>query len=66
MTLEILPVMAFLGANPSILPHMGIMAVCSAVGQLFIFHTIKQYGPLVFATIQADGHARCRRRCHCC
>ncbi len=66
MTLEIVPVMAFLGANPSILPHMGIMAVCSAVGQLFIFHTIKQYGPLVFATIQADGHARCRRRCHCC
>ena len=29
-----------------------MMAVCSAVGQLFIFHTIKRYGPLVFATIQ--------------
>lgn len=28
------------------------MAVCSAVGQLFIFHTVKTYGPLVFATIQ--------------
>ena len=28
------------------------MAVCSAVGQLFIFYTIKRYGPLVFATIQ--------------
>ena len=38
--------------NPSILPHMFLMAVCSAVGQLFIFHTIKRFGPLVFATIQ--------------
>jgi len=28
------------------------MSVCSAVGQLFIFYTIKNYGPLVFATIQ--------------
>merc|ERR1719453_121542 len=38
--------------NPGILPHMFIMAVCSAIGQLFIFYTIKRYGPLVFATIQ--------------
>lgn len=29
-----------------------VQAVCSAIGQLFIFHTIKRFGPLVFATIQ--------------
>ena len=39
--------------------HIGLMAVCSAVGQLFIFYTIKTYGPLVFATIQT---ARARNR----
>ena len=38
--------------NPGVLPHIFTMAVCSAVGQLFIFHTIKRFGPLVFATIQ--------------
>merc|ERR1712070_190940 len=40
------------GQNPGILPHILTMSVCSAIGQLFIFHTIKKYGPLVFATIQ--------------
>merc|ERR1712070_577408 len=40
------------GQNPSILPHILTMSICSAIGQLFIFHTIKKYGPLVFATIQ--------------
>ena len=39
-------------ANPDIIQHIVVMAICSAVGQLFIFHTIKVYGPLVFATIQ--------------
>merc|ERR1712127_662213 len=38
--------------NPEVAVHIGMMAVCSAVGQLFIFYTIKRYGPLVFATIQ--------------
>ena len=50
--LQIVPVWNFLVNNPSIVTHIMIMAVCSAVGQLFIFHTIKAYGPLVFATIQ--------------
>merc|ERR1711920_374227 len=52
VTLEIVEVWNYMVANPTILTHMFIMSVCSAVGQLFIFHTIKQYGPLVFATIQ--------------
>merc|ERR1719502_2610664 len=52
VTLEIVDVLAYFERNPSILPHMFLMAICSAVGQLFIFYTIKRYGPLVFATIQ--------------
>jgi len=49
---ELVTVVRFISANPEICYHIGIMAVCSAVGQLFIFYTIKRYGPLVFATIQ--------------
>ena len=52
VTLEIVDVLAYFERNPSILLHVFVMAVCSAVGQLFIFHTIKRFGPLVFATIQ--------------
>jgi len=52
VTMEILQVVSFLVANPGIVSHICIMSVCSAVGQLFIFYTIKNYGPLVFATIQ--------------
>ncbi len=52
LTLEGVTVYAFLVANPSCVLHIFTMAICSAVGQLFIFYTIKRYGPLVFATIQ--------------
>ncbi|KAL1507571.1 hypothetical protein AB1Y20_007191 [Prymnesium parvum] len=52
VTLEIVDVVHFLTRNPSVVPHIVTMSVCSAVGQLFIFYTIKHYGPLVFATIQ--------------
>merc|ERR550514_186301 len=52
VTMGILQVVSFLVANPGIVSHICIMSVCSAVGQLFIFYTIKNYGPLVFATIQ--------------
>ena len=52
VNLEVISVWAFVTTNPSILLHIGVMAICSAVGQLFIFYTIKRYGPLVFATIQ--------------
>lgn len=52
LNLEIISVARFVEANPAIVVHIGIMAICSAVGQLFIFYTISKYGPLVFATIQ--------------
>lgn len=52
VTMEISKVYLFLVQNPSVILHICTMAVCSAIGQLFIFYTIKRYGPLVFATIQ--------------
>merc|ERR1719393_1013066 len=52
LNLEILSVLSFIAANQAIMWHISVMAICSAVGQLFIFYTIKRYGPLVFATIQ--------------
>ena len=52
LTLEGVTVYAFLVANPSCVLHIVTMAICSAVGQLFIFYTIKRFGPVVFATIQ--------------
>ena len=42
----------FVATAPELMRHVVLMAICSAIGQLFIFHTIKAYGPLVFATIQ--------------
>ncbi|KAL3903339.1 MAG: hypothetical protein SGPRY_011719 [Prymnesium sp.] len=50
--MEVNYVTTFLTSSPEIVLHIFIMAVCSAVGQLFIFYTIKEFGPLVFATIQ--------------
>merc|ERR1719454_1218181 len=52
LNLEILSVLSFIAANQAIMWHISVMAICSAIGQLFIFYTIKTYGPLVFATIQ--------------
>jgi len=50
--LELGYVVDFLLGAPEICAHIGLMAVCSAVGQLFIYYTIKAFGPLVFSTIQ--------------
>merc|ERR1719162_1399253 len=38
----------FLAANPTALTHITINAFMSATGQLFIFYTIKEFGPIVF------------------
>ena len=39
--MEVGYVFDFLASCPEICMHIFLMAVCSAVGQLFIFHTIK-------------------------
>mmetsp|Transcript_18781 Transcript_18781/g.20687 ORF Transcript_18781/g.20687 Transcript_18781/m.20687 type:complete len:352 (-) Transcript_18781:116-1171(-) len=42
---------AFLLANPEITSKIGRFALCSAVGQSFIFYTIANFDPLVLSTV---------------
>lgn len=37
--------------------HACILSVCSAVGQLFIFHTISAFGPIIFTLIMTTRQA---------
>jgi len=41
-------IMEFLSANPIAFRYNVITAITSATGQLFIFYTIKEFGPIVF------------------
>jgi len=41
----------FLLVNPQALKYNIITAITSATGQLFIFYTIKEFGPIVFTII---------------
>jgi adenosine 3'-phospho 5'-phosphosulfate transporter B2 len=53
LTSEALTMPAFLARHPDCAMHIAFMSITSAVGQLFIFYTIKQFGALMFATINA-------------
>merc|ERR1719223_39510 len=44
-------VIEFLKANPNVLGYNIITAITSAGGQLCIYYTIKEFGPIVFTTI---------------
>jgi len=44
-------VMEFLKANPSVFQYNVITAITSASGQLCIYYTIKEFGPIVFTII---------------
>jgi adenosine 3'-phospho 5'-phosphosulfate transporter B2 len=39
---------AFILADSLAMYHMILLAVASAIGQLFIFYTIKEFGPVIF------------------
>lgn len=39
---------AFLLAEPEAMMHVVILSITSATGQLFIFYTIKEFGPVIF------------------
>merc|ERR1719491_2793090 len=41
----------FLSANPNVFTYNVITAITSASGQLFIYYTIKEFGPIVFTII---------------
>lgn len=48
---EFFPSMAFILADSSAFMHMTLLSITSAAGQLFIFYTIKELGPVVFTII---------------
>ena len=41
----------FCSANPIVLHKIGLFALCSAIGQSFIFYTIANFEPLVCSTV---------------
>jgi adenosine 3'-phospho 5'-phosphosulfate transporter B2 len=41
----------FIFANPEALMHVAVLSFTSATGQLFIFYTIKKFGPIIFTII---------------
>ena len=45
---EGLTALAFIAADSRAMLHMFVLSVSSATGQLFIFYTIKEFGPVVF------------------
>lgn len=42
---------AFMLDHPDFIVHAVILSICSAAGQLFIFYTIAQFGPVTFVII---------------
>jgi adenosine 3'-phospho 5'-phosphosulfate transporter B2 len=44
-------VMEFMKANPVVIQYNIVTAITSATGQLFIFYTIKEFGPIPFTII---------------
>jgi solute carrier family 35 (adenosine 3'-phospho 5'-phosphosulfate transporter), member B2 len=48
---DFLPSLAFILADSKAFLHMMLLSITSATGQLFIFYTIKELGPVVFTII---------------
>jgi len=48
---DIPKIIEFFKANPTVLQYNIITAITSATGQLFIYTTIKEFGPIVFTVI---------------
>jgi len=46
---ELQPAVDFVVSHPAMHIHLVVFSLCSTVGQLFIFKTIKAFGPVVFA-----------------
>lgn len=49
--------LVFLASHAEFALHVLIISVCSAIGQLFIFHTISMFGPIVFTLIMTTRQA---------
>ena len=51
LTGEFFTSVAFLLADSNAALHMLVLSISSATGQLFIFYTIKEFGPVIFTVI---------------
>lgn len=50
---KLTPAMTFVYTHPEIILHLVIFCICSTVGQLFIFYTVKNFGAVVFSIIMS-------------
>jgi len=50
---ELTDSLLFVLAHPDLLLHVALFCLCSTVGQLFIFYTVKNFGAVVFAIIMS-------------
>jgi adenosine 3'-phospho 5'-phosphosulfate transporter B2 len=45
--------LTFIYVHPPIILHLVLFCICSTVGQLFIFYTVKNFGAVVFSIIMS-------------
>ena len=50
---KLTPALTFVYTHPEIILHLVIFCICSTVGQLFIFYTVKNFGAVVFSIIMS-------------
>lgn len=55
---ELVPFFTFVSSHPEIHLHFVAFGVCSTIGQLLIFHTIRSFGAVVFAIIMTVSFGR--------
>jgi hypothetical protein len=48
---ELQPATAFIVRNPACLLHVGGLAITGTLGQLFIYYTISNFGPVIFSMV---------------
>ncbi|EIE27556.1 DMT family transporter: UDP-galactose/UDP-glucose [Coccomyxa subellipsoidea C-169] len=48
---QLLPALAFIARHPEALSSIFVLSLSATVGQLFILHTIKKFGALLFAAV---------------
>ena len=51
IAMQLFPALAFLSRHPACMWNIIILSLAATIGQLFIFHTIKTFGALLFATV---------------
>ena len=49
--------LSFMGRHQSFAMHVFFTSICSSIGQLFIFSTIEEFGPVIFSIIMTIRQA---------